>query len=157
MSNGTIRGVAYDITEHVHYPELFEKFGAGTRVYETYIYLDSHRVYIADTSPSFELWHVGCRIVPENYLSLDDEDSYELLGDMEIELDSASEEVTYTYCRSVLGFTSELHTPDEIEEDQKYEEWYMEVIEDIREWCRGNDGPGHIVTEYESWARTQNK
>lgn len=149
MSNVTIRGIARDVTEHIYFPELFEKFGAGTRVYETHLFLEPH------ISTHIELWLLECRIVPSR--SVFGWDAVSHLGRVERRLNMDTPRHR-DMSKPLTQFTSLISTLDKFyDEGREYDEWYVNTMEREIEKASSEDVAGHIVAEYESWARTQNK
>lgn len=142
MSKSNILGTAIEVTNFIQMPSLFARFGAGTKVYDTYTYMDTHRVHVADPNPSYELHFLGTHIVPEKEIL--SENDWEYLNEIETEFSSNTEHVTYTYCHEAPK-SVKLFEADEIEEDQSYSDWYEQEIKDTIEWALGNSGPDEIV------------
>src|SRR5690554_3829048 len=144
MNKSNILGTALEVTNFIKMPPLFDRFGAGTKVYDTYIYMDTHSVRIEDSNPSYELYHIGTLIVPEKS-NLSEDDS-EYLNELEINIGSIIEPVTYIYCYDAPK-SVKLFEADQIKDDQSYSVWYEQEIKDAIEWALGNSGPDKIVFE----------
>lgn len=146
-----LKGYVQDVTGYIHDPELFEVCGAKTKVYQVYAYEDTHRVHIADTSPSYELWFIGGQIIPEKYPL--DEERLEWMYDREYEYFQDNPPVEYIYCRDVrepisLGeYYSEFQKtePEEGEETVSYMDQYAAHMEGVVDYANSNDLKGEVL------------